>query len=117
MRGTKALCVLSFLIEDIMDDIIDDIWNETGLIWRGCSCNLVPVIVLECGLSERQCQEFLHRLGWLALVSSGEFQPLSAAFDVNERAQISQRNGQGKKNNSYSYSYCVLQGQGPTNGC
>lgn len=102
VRGTKALCVLFFLI----DDIVDDILNEIGLIWRGCSCSLVPVMVLEGDLSEGQCQEFLARLGWFALVSSGEFQTLSAVFDVNERAQILQRNGQGKKNNSVIHVLC-----------
>lgn len=63
-------------------------------------------MVLKRGLSEGQRQELLARLGLLALISSGEIQPLSASFDLNERAQISRRNGQGKKNNSVIHVVC-----------
>lgn len=106
LRGTKALCALSFLVNDAFSDIIDGILNAAGLIWRGCSCNQGPVVVLECDLSKGQCQEFLARLGLSPLMSSGEFQPLSASFDLNERAPISRRNGQGKKNNSLIHVLC-----------
>lgn len=46
------------------------------------------------------------RLGLLALISSGESQPLSALFDLDERAQIFRRNGRGKKNNSVVHVLC-----------
>lgn len=59
LGGTKALCVLSFLINDIIDDIL----NETGLMCMGCSYSVGPVIVLGCDLSEGQCQQFLP--GWV----------------------------------------------------
>lgn len=72
----------------------------------GCSYSVGPVIVLGCDLSEGQCQEFLARLGLLALITSGESQPLSALFDLNGRAQIFRRNCQGKKNNSVIHVLC-----------
>lgn len=85
-------------------------------MWRGCSCTLGPVMVLGCDLSEGQSREFLASSGLLPLISSGEFPPLSALFDLNETARVSQRNSHGKKE-SFSYSCSVSLGQGPTNGC